>query len=140
MAYTVNFPQVSNCETWFDTYALVAADDLTPIDSTLDNIVLTMQVWPKLGRSGADQSQTYAYWPLQLDGIMNYSPIINTSTNDGTGQLTLSQGLIQINIPLATMNMLLAGYYMVGFTMQNSDVTKQLIVGLMPVYDGGITN
>lgn len=136
--YTINFDQVSISEAWVEDIALVAADDLTPLDATCDNISLTLQVWARSSRGYGDQSQRLGYWPIQIGNVINFNPTISATTGDGSGQLSLRNGILSINIPLGTMQQLLAGYYQVGCTMKNADTTRQLFVGTLPLYDGNV--
>lgn len=134
----MNFEQVSISEAWREDMALIAADDLTPLDATTNAITLTLQVWARSSRGGGDQSQRFWNWPLQIGNVISFSPSINTATNDGSGQLSLVNGVLSINIPQATMQALLPGYYEVGCTMKNSDTTRQLFVGMLPLYFGDV--
>lgn len=136
--YIINFDQVSTSESWVESIAMVAADDLTPLDAVLDKITMTLQVLNRLPRGYADQSQSPWYWPIQGGNASNFNPSINTSTGDGTGQLSLVSGVLSINIPAATMNQLSAGYYTVGISMKNADTIRQIAVGMLPLYDSGV--
>jgi hypothetical protein len=136
--YIINFDQVSISEAWREDIAVVAADDLTPLDSVCDNISLTLQVWARSSRGYGDQSQRLGYWPIQIGNVINFNPSINATTGDGSGQLSLVNGVLSINIQQGTMAQLLSGYYQVGCTMTNADTTRQLFVGVLPLYDGGV--
>lgn len=136
--YTLNFEQVSINESWVESIALVAADDLTPLDAALDNVILTLQCRARTSRGAGDQSQTFSYFPFQIGNVFSFNPVISASTNDGSGQLSLANGVLSINVPVATMQALLPGYYEVGCTMKNSDTTRQLFVGVLPLYIGGV--
>ena len=136
--YVINFDQVSVSEAWREDIAFVAADDLTPIDSVCDNVSLTLQVWARSSRGYGDQSQRLENWPLQIGSAISASPSINATTGDGTGQLLLVNGVISINIPQSIMQQLLPGYYQVGCVMKNVDTTRQIFIGLLPLYDGSV--
>lgn len=136
--YVINFDQVSVSEAWREDIAIIAADDLTPIDTALDGISLTLQVWARSSRGYGDQSQRLGYWPIQIGNVINFNPTINATTGDGSGQLSLVNGVLSINIAQGVMAQLLAGYYGVGCTMKNGDTVKQLFVGVLPLYDGNV--
>jgi hypothetical protein len=134
--YVINFDQVSVSEGWREDIGFVAADDLTPIDSVLDGISLTIQVWPRSSRGYGDQSQRLGYWPI--GNVVNFSPAINATTGDGSGLISLVNGVISINVPQSVMAQLLPGYYQVGLTMKNADAARQLAIGMLPLFDGGV--
>lgn len=136
--YILNLDQVSTSEAWREDIALIAADDLTPLDATLDAITVRLQVWARTSRGGGDQSQQFWNLPNQIGNVISFNPEVSAATNDGSGQLTLVNGVLSINIPAATMQQLLPGYHEVGCTIKNVDTTRQLFVGILPLYLGDV--
>lgn len=133
--YNVNCDPVSNSETWQEDMALVDADDLTGIDAARDGVTVILSVWSRVPRGIADQSQI-VFLPSSALGTWVASPAISASTDDGTGRLTLSDGVLLITIPVAEMSMLRPGFYQFGITMKNYDQTTQLVNGTIPIYEG----
>lgn len=117
---------------------MIAADDGTPIDAATDSIVATVQVRARSPRGFADQSQPFAPWSSSALTVVNLAPAIGIATNDGSGQLTLASGLLTINVPTSIMAQLRAGFYQVGITLSNADAKRQIAIGLLPIYDGGV--
>jgi hypothetical protein len=138
MAYFFNFPQQSNVENFYKQYSLVAADDNTPIQN--NQCIVWMQMWARSARGTGDQSQFYGNWPYIYGGGYNAVPSFSAATNDGTGVLTLYDGTLELNVPSATLQRLLPGYYEIGLVIMTTDQTmvQQLAVGTLPLYNGGV--
>lgn len=95
-------------------------------------------MWARSARGAGDQSQFFGNWPLIYGGGYNAVPAFSAATDDGTGNLTLYDGVLTLNIPNATISRLLAGYYEIGGLILTPDKTyiQQLFVGLVPIYQG----
>jgi hypothetical protein len=136
--FITNFRQISNCETWFDQFGLVAEDDGTPLTSA--EVTVSFQLWARSPRGAGDQSQRSSSWPNASGGWPGSAVLISANTDDGTGILALDAGVLTLNVPLSTMQMLIPGYYEVGITVRDkaSLITQQLTVGTVPIYQGGV--
>lgn len=119
---------------------MFASDDKTPIQN--DQCVVKIQMWARSARGAGDQSQFFGNWPYIYGGGYNAVPSFSAATNDGTGNFTLYDGVLTLNIPNATMQRLLPGYYELGMTISDPDdvFTAQLAVGLVPIYQGLVWN
>lgn len=133
--YEINFKQQSNCTTWLETIRLVAADDLSPIGN--DDIEIQLQVWARSSRGAGDQSQLGG-WNIFQAVNNNYIPVVNASTKDGTGRLTLDEGDLLINLDFPNQANVLPGYYEIGMIMFRDGISEQLLVGTLPLYNGGV--
>lgn len=99
-----------------------------------------MQMWARSGRGYGDQSQFYANWPYIYGGGYAAVPAFSASTNDGTGVLTLNDGVLELNVPFATMQRGQAGYWEIGMMIFTPDeqFVQQLAVGVVPIYNSGV--
>ena len=97
-------------------------------------------MWARSARGTGDQSQFFGNWPFIFGGGYNAVPAFSADTRDGTGMLTLYKGTLELNIPSANMQRLLPGYYELAFILMSNDLqtTQQLMVGTVPVYNGGV--
>ena len=136
--YTFNFKQQSNVENFYERWQLLAGDDYTPIQN--DQCTVQIQMWARSARGAGDQSQFFGNWPFIYGGGYNAVPAFTAATDDGTGHLVLYDGILDLNIPFATLQRLLPGYYEIGMVITDPDKTflQQLAVGVLPIYNGGV--
>ena len=137
--YIFNFQQQGTAENFLYDWQLVADDDNTPIDYA--QCIVYVQCWARSARGSGDQSQFNWNWPYTYSGF-NAVPVFSGNTRDGTGILTLYKGTLEINVPAATMQRLLPGWYEVGFLISEPDgsTPQQLAVGTLPIYNSGVWN
>ncbi len=138
--YLVAFDQQSNVTTFLWDALLVASDDGTPIQN--DQCVVAIQMWARSARGAGDQSQFFGNWPFVFGGGYNAVPSFSAATDDGTGNLTLYDGTLELKIDASVMQRLLPGYYEIGMTIMTPDktISDQLAVGTVPLYNGGVWN
>lgn len=140
--FTVNFRQQGNGGNFYERWMLLADDDQTPIQN--DQCIIRVQMWARSARGAGDQSQYPYAWPQQALGAGSYGsvPAFSAATNDGTGVLTLYDGVLTLNVPAATMQSLIPGYYEVGMLISTADdsFTTPLAVGTVPIYNSGVWN
>lgn len=127
--FVVMFSQVSNSADWIDTVELTSEDDGQLIDLT--GWTVTMQV--RYGAANASSPQTYYAGSFGNLG----SPVLVAST--ANGKLTVpSTGVIQWTFRASELSQVQAGFYDVGLTMTNGTETFQLILGQVPIVNGGV--
>lgn len=138
--YILNWKQQSNVSNLFEEMLLVADDDNTPIQD--DQCIVIVQMWARSARGYGDQTQFFGNWPYVYGGGYNAVPSFTAATNDGTGNLTLYDGVLTLNIQTDIMQRLLPGYYELGMTISDPDqtFTAQLAVGVVPVFQGLVWN
>lgn len=122
---------------WSDDWLIVSADDLTPIVS-VEGMFIQLQVRSKTPRGFGDQTQNVYAWPNASAGFNFQDPEINVATNDGTGMLTLDQGVLSIRLPASLMMQLRPGYHEFGLVMTNPDISEQIAVGVLPLVNGAV--
>jgi len=129
--YLVNFPQQSNSSDWLETIQLISEDDGTPLDLT--GCTVKIGVWTQTQRGQGNALSTV--WGF----AGNATPVLTAASNDGSGKLTiLPEGVIQISFRVSDMQSLVAAYYEVGMILTNGTDTIQLVLGVLPVVNGGI--
>ena len=136
--FIYNFKQQGTCENFYENWDLVAADDGTPIQN--DQCIVKMQMWARSARGYGDQSQFYANWPYIYGGGYAAVPAFSAATNDGTGVLTLYDGVLELNVPAAIMQRGQPGYWEVGMMIFTPDeqFVQQLAAGVVPIYNSGV--
>lgn len=99
-------------------------------------------MWARSARGAGDQSQFFGGWPFIYGGGYNAVPAFTAATNAGTTHLTLFDGVLELDIPAATLQRLLPGYYEIGAVIQSPDqtFTSQLFIGVVPLYNGTVWN
>lgn len=71
--------------------------------------------------------------------IISENPILTASLASGNISV-IDLGMVQVLIPEATFKTLCGGMYSASMTMTDSVNTRQLMIGSLPVYRGGVTN
>lgn len=116
MSQVVTLEPVSNVEDWDDTFALfdTATDDALDLTAVT---AITLTLW--------DEDSRIAKISLALgSGI---------TINDTTG------GIISIHVAASAMTALCPKNYPLRISMVNGGAAKDLILGTLPVEDGGPT-
>jgi hypothetical protein len=117
MAQHVTLTPVSNREDWDDSFELfdVSGDESTALDlSAVTAITLTL-------------------W----DPERPTSAIISLALDDGITVDDAAGGIISIHVAAAMMTTLCAKSYAFRIGMVNGGATKDLMIGTLPVEDGG---
>lgn len=132
-ASPILFPQVTNRETFDPVIALYDDETGEPLDLST---ITTIQVEVRCAGQGAGHFATPTV-PWYDDGP-GATPILSASL--GNGVTVLDIGIFQIAFTETQMRTLRAGTYVIGCTVSDGTVTRQLFIGRLPVLDGGVTN
>ena len=116
MSQTVTLQPVSNREDWDDTFELFDAETGAALDLSAVTAI-TLTVWDEESRSIR----------------------ISKSLGAGVSILDLAGGVVAIHAAASEMESLHAKSYPLRLSMVNGGATKDLILGVLPVEDGGPT-
>jgi hypothetical protein len=114
MSQTVTFLPVSNREDWDDTIALFDVDTGDALDLSAVTAI-TLTVWDEDSRIAR----------------------ISKSLGDGITIDDVTGGVVSIRVAASEMTALCAKNYPLRLSMVNGGATKDLILGILPVEDGG---
>lgn len=123
--YLLKFDQQSNAADWIDNWQ-VQGEDGVASDIYADGWTVTVKIaaLPPFARSWGDYS-----------GALNRSPLLTTSTADGT-VIVNGDDALQWTFTAAQMATLCDGSYAVGCLATKDGQTVQLFLGTLPMLQG----
>lgn len=126
------FPPISNRE---DLYQLLEFFD----DDTGDAIDLSPYSFSlEIRRTGPNLDGASGYTPTYDYGSYNdYGPVIKASL--GSGLTIIDTGILELFVAASTIKSLNDGNYKMAMTVTDGTYTRQVFLGWLPVYFGGVS-
>jgi hypothetical protein len=127
------FPQVTNRETWNPTIGIY--DDDTGLAIDLTNITFQLEI-RRIGPYRQFAGDGYAGYD-QIGSYSDCGPILSATL--GNGLTVIDTGIVQVFFTETQMRSLEPGTYAVSMTANDGTITRQIFVGRLPVFYGGVT-